>query len=168
MAGGCGRAQKPLPVELVVVARPMNAAVESLAQEYAGMVRRYAPFAETRLAPNPKNSAKAEVQVEAEGQKVLGRLRGDDFVVALDERGKDLSSEGLAELLAEPPGGAGRVVFLIGGPYGHSPEVRERARARGAVVRLSRMVLNHQVARLVALEQIYRGWTIIRGEKYHH
>ena len=106
--------------------------------------------------------------MEAEGQKVLGRLRGDDFVVALDERGKDLSSEGLAELLAEPPGGAGRVVFLIGGPYGHSPEVRERARARGAVVRLSRMVLNHQVARLVALEQIYRGWTIIRGEKYHH
>ena len=102
------------------------------------------------------------------GQKVLGRLGGDDFVVALDERGKDLSSEGLAELLAEPPGGAGRVVFLIGGPSGHSPEVRERARARGAVVRLSRMVLNHQVARLVALEQIYRGWTIIRGEKYHH
>ena len=151
-----------------MVARPMNAAVEALAAEYGDMIRRYAPFQETRLAPNPKNSAKVEVQVQAEGEKVLGRLHGDDFVVALDERGRDVSSEDLAELVAEPPGGAGRIVFLIGGPHGHSAKVRQRAHERGAVVRLSKMVLNHQIARLVALEQIYRGWTIIRGEKYHH
>ena len=82
------------------------------------------------------------------------------------EDGKALTSEGLADLVAEAPErGARSIVFCVGGPYGHDDSVREGA---DAVVSLSGCVLNHAVARLVLLEQIYRAWTIIKGEKYHH
>lgn len=87
-------------------------------------------------------------------------------MVLLDERGRDLSSPDLAKLLAQASDqGWPQLVFCIGGPFGHSQEVRARADDQ---VRLSTMVLNHQVAHVVLLEQLYRAWTILRGEPYHH
>ncbi len=84
----------------------------------------------------------------------------------LCERGRDVSSEDVAALLAAageaaPPA----LVFAIGGPFGHGPAVRARA---DDSIRLSRLVLNHQVARLVLCEQLYRAWSILKGENYHH
>ena len=104
--------------------------------------------------------------MRAEGERVMKHVQPDDFVVALDERGKDLTSEGFAALLADA-GDAGKrsVVFALGGPFGHDDAVRRRADVQ---LRLGAMVMNHQVARIVALEQMYRAWTILRGEPYHH
>ena len=169
-AGGGGkfpRAVRPLPMELVIVARPVNRHVEALAAEYGEKIRRYVPrFEESTIRPNPGNASDPASQRAAEGERVIKRFKGGEFCVVLDERGKALTSEGLADLVAEAPErGARSIVFCVGGPYGHDDSVREGA---DAVVSLSGCVLNHAVARLVLLEQIYRAWTIIKGEKYHH
>lgn len=74
-------------------------------------------------------------------------------------------SEDVARLLAQAGDEGSTLVFCIGGPYGHSPQVRARA---NKVVRLSSLVLNHQVAYIVLVEQLYRGWTILSGSPYHH
>lgn len=127
---------------------------------------RYTEVQEQQIKPNPKNAKDPASAVQHEGERVLRALRPGDHVVLLDERGRDLTSEGLARLLAAA-GDNGRpgLAFCIGGPHGHSDAVRARA---DETVRLSSMVLNHQVAAVVLLEQLYRAWTILRGEPYHH
>lgn len=97
---------------------------------------------------------------------MLASITPQEYVVVLDERGKDLTSEGLADLLAMVgEEHAAGVVFAVGGAYGHSDAVRQRA---DRVVKLSSCVLNHAVAQVVLLEQVYRAYTILRGEPYHH
>mmetsp|Transcript_4901 Transcript_4901/g.17786 ORF Transcript_4901/g.17786 Transcript_4901/m.17786 type:complete len:89 (+) Transcript_4901:803-1069(+) len=81
------------------------------------------------------------------------------------DRGKEVSSEGLAELIRSAGERGVNMAFLIGGPFGHSEAVHQRANAS---IRLSKMVLNHDVARIVLVEQLYRAWTILKGEPYHH
>ena len=86
--------------------------------------------------------------------------------VLLCERGREVSSADVARLLSDAgEANPSALVFAIGGPFGHGAAVRERA---DDSIRLSAMVLNHQVARLVLAEALYRGWTILRGEPYHH
>lgn len=97
--------------------------------------------------------------------QVLKSISPDEKVVLLDERGRDASSEDIARLIALAGDNGTPLVFIVGGPFGHGPAVVERA---DDTIRLSRMVLNHQVAYVVLVEQLYRGWTIIRGEPYHH
>jgi len=140
--------------------------MESVALEYVKKIQRYCAFEEVQLRPNPKNSSDVSTQVSSEGERVMRSITTKDWVVILDERGKEMTSEKFADLIADAgETGASAVVFCIGGPFGHGPQVRERANVS---VKLSAMVLNHQVAFLVLLEQIYRAWTILRGEKYHH
>lgn len=88
-----------------------------------------------------------------------------DRVIILDERGREATSEDIARLIAEAGDNGMPLVFVVGGPFGHGAAVIERA---SDSIRLSRMVLNHQVAYIVLVEQLYRAWTIIRGEPYHH
>lgn len=102
----------------------------------------------------------------AESAVVLKRIDPTDYVVLLDERGKDLSSEQFAATLDRlEQEGAKRLVFIIGGAYGVNDEVRERA---NFVLRLSTMVFPHQLVRLVLTEQLYRAHSIRTGGKYHH
>lgn len=137
-----------------------------------------------QLKPNPKKSTSPEVQQQTEGvgmpllsvlsvrgiltpgERVLAAISPQEYVVVLDERGKDLTSDGLADMLAMVgEEHAAGVVFAVGGAYGHSDAVRQRA---DRVVKLSSCVLNHAVAQVVLLEQVYRAYTILRGEPYHH
>lgn len=84
----------------------------------------------------------------------------------LDERGTDISSEQFADLLGDAGNkGVSRLLFCVGGPYGHGRKLRERA---DVSVKLSSMVLNHQIALILLIEQLYRSWTILKGQKYHH
>lgn len=104
--------------------------------------------------------------IAAEGELLLSRIPGGAFVVVLDERGQGLTSEGLAGLLERHMvSGTTEWVVVIGGAHGLSNEVRRRA---DLLLSLSAMTLPHQVARLLLLEQLYRGCTIIRNEPYHH
>lgn len=160
------RAFRALPVAVINVSKNSSTAAQQFADEYAEKIRRYLPFTATTLRTNPKKASSTEVAKNAEGEKVLQALKPQDRVVLLCERGREVTSEGIARIIAEAgDSGCSRLVFCIGGPFGHAAAVADRA---DESVRLSKMVLNHTVANIVLLEQIYRGLTILSNQKYHH
>ena len=114
---------------------------------------------------NAKNLSEAQ-QKQAEGSEILKRLQAGDRLVLLDEKGKALTSEGFAQFLQKKMNsGLKNLVFVIGGPYGFSEEIYNRAQGK---VSLSNMTFSHQMVRLFFIEQLYRGFTILRNEPYHH
>ena len=100
-----------------------------------------------------------------ECSRMLSRLKEGDLLVACDERGKEMTSEGLARFLQSHATGRGRLVFAVGGAWGLTDEFRARAEF---LLSLSEMTLPHELARLVVTEQLYRALTILRGMSYHH
>jgi 23S rRNA (pseudouridine1915-N3)-methyltransferase len=101
-----------------------------------------------------------------EGEKMLSHLKKEDYVVLLDEKGRELASEGVADLIANRMvDSAKRMVFIIGGAYGVSDEIHKRA---NYTWKLSSLVFPHMLVRIILLEQLYRAMTIVQGEKYHH
>jgi 23S rRNA (pseudouridine1915-N3)-methyltransferase len=134
---------------------------------YASRLRKYCSF-EIITVPDIKNTRNmpAREQKAKEGARILDTLGKDDYVVLLDERGTELRTEEFSEWIGKRqlvPGK--RVVFIIGGPWGFSDEVYEIADYR---ISLSRMTFPHQLVRLLFIEQIYRVFTILKGEPYHH
>ncbi len=124
--------------------------------------------AEWNIIPMPKNTAMlSEMDLKKkEGETVLSFLNREDYLVLLDERGKQLSSEALANFIQVRANERTKtIVFLIGGAFGVSEEVKKRADAQWS---LSKLVFPHQLVRLILAEQIYRACSINRNEKYHH
>jgi 23S rRNA (pseudouridine1915-N3)-methyltransferase len=123
---------------------------------------------EWTIIPPPKNAGllpEAELR-KKEAELVLGMLKPDDFLVALDERGKGLRSEELAAFLQQRATESSKnVIFLIGGAYGIDAAVLARAQLKWS---LSGLTFPHQLVRLILAEQLYRACTILRNEKYHH
>lgn len=103
--------------------------------------------------------------VEEEAESILARLQPGDYFVALDERGKEYDSVGLAGEFKKLNESGQRIVFAIGGPFGLSNKVRERA---NLLLSLSKLTFTHEMARLILLEQLYRAMTIIKGKTYHY
>ncbi len=103
---------------------------------------------------------------EREGELILKSVKATDFLVLLDERGKELTSVEFAGFLEmRAVAGSKSITFAVGGPYGFSPEVYQRADME---ISLSKMTLPHQLVRIFFVEQLYRAFTIIKGEPYHH
>lgn len=121
-----------------------------------------APF-EAEVVILPHSSKPSNLAVQDESETILARLKTGDFVILLDERGKNLSSPELSELVCSHTGQ--HVVFVIGGAYGVTPELRQRA---DVLWSLSRLVFPHQLVRLILAEQLYRAQEISKGGKYHH
>jgi 23S rRNA (pseudouridine1915-N3)-methyltransferase len=123
---------------------------------------------EWNIIPMPKNAAalsEGELK-KKEGETILQMLNKDDYLVLLDERGKQLSSEGLALLIQSRANeGLKNLIFLIGGAYGVSDAVMARSNYKWG---LSILVFPHQLVRLILAEQVYRACSINRNEKYHH
>jgi 23S rRNA (pseudouridine1915-N3)-methyltransferase len=135
--------------------------------EFAGRLKRYLPFSITEIKEH-KTGRKQDLQriIATEGENLEQRIPAGSFVIALDQRGKSLSSEQLADLMSEHMvRSIPEWTLLIGGPYGLNESLRKRA---NLVLSLSAMTLTHQMARLLLLEQLYRCCTIIRNEPYHH
>ncbi len=135
-------------------------------EEFRKRVVRYVPF-KIETVPDLKNSrnmSMKEVQ-EKEGAMILKRVKAGDHVILLDERGKEYHSIGFAEHLNLLEGRVNHLLFVIGGPYGFSEEVYRRSDEKFS---LSRLTFSHQMIRLLFLEQIYRSFTILKGEPYHH
>ena len=105
-----------------------------------------------------------EVQ-EKEGELLLKRLKTGDYLILLGERGQDYDSISFAEYLNGLEGKVNQIQFVIGGPYGFSRQVYERADAK---LSLSKLTFSHQLVRVIFLEQLYRAFTILKGEPYHH
>lgn len=135
--------------------------------EYSGRLGHYIPF-EIQIIPdikNAKNLTEAQ-QKEKEGELILKNLQAGDYVVLLDEKGKEYTSLQFAEYIEKKTHTVGkRLVFVIGGPYGFSQSVYGKANEK---LTLSRMTFSHQMVRLIFLEQLYRSMTILNNEPYHH
>ncbi len=136
---------------------------EAGVQGYAERLRRYAELELVEL-PAAKGALPPADARRREGEALLGKVRPDSWLVALDERGTLLDSMELARLVATARDAGRELVFCIGGDEGLDPSLRERA---WKVVALSRMTLPHRLARLVLMEQLYRAFSLMRGEPYH-
>ena len=134
---------------------------------YVSRLKHYIPFSVVEI-PELKNvSALTRDQIKTrEGELILKNIRPTDDVILLDERGKEYSSTELAKIIQDKLSYGNRdIVYVIGGAYGFSDQVYKRADSK---LSLSRMTFSHQMVRAIFAEQIYRAFTIMRGEPYHH
>lgn len=154
-----------MKVALIRLGRARTPWADQAVADFVRRLPRNLQFSEETLDPEPFRGDVEAVRA-AEAARLLGALKAGDRLVAVDERGELPTSEGFASWLDEAARlSTRRLVFAIGGPYGHGPRARDEAWRRLA---LGRMVLNHELARVVIVEQLYRASTILWGGSYHH
>lgn len=156
-----------MKISLWTIGKGNDAYVKEGIEDFTRRISRYYPVDWTILPP-PKNAGTlSETELKKrEADLILQSLKQDDFLVTLDENGKQLSSEGLAQFIQlRSNESAKNLVFLIGGAFGIDEQVLNRARFKWS---LSQLTFPHQLVRLILAEQIYRACTILRNEKYHH
>ena len=155
-----------MKTELLLIGKTTDRHVDALLADYAGRICHYMPFAVTVIPElkNTKSLSQAQ-QKEREGQLILQRLSPADALVLLDEHGHEFRSLELAQWLQQKQNTTRHLVLAIGGPYGFSEAVYQRANEK---LSLSRLTFSHQMVRAILAEQIYRACTIIKGEPYHH
>lgn len=154
-------------IKLLAIGKTDNKELQKLIDEYTKRLAFYIKF-ELEIIPDLKNSKSLSEsqQKEKEGELILSKLSTSDQLVLLDENGKSFSSVGFSEELQKKMNsGIKTLVFVIGGPYGFSDAVYAKANGK---ISLSAMTFSHQMVRLFFIEQLYRGFTILRGEPYHH
>ena len=154
-------------IELLVVGKTDMKEVEALVAMYTKRLNHYVRFAITTIADvrNTRKLSEAE-QRRMEGEAILRLINDSDHVMLLDERGVELRSIEFAELLQRRmSSGIKRLVFVIGGPYGFSDALYQRANSS---LSLSKMTFSHQIVRAIFAEQLYRAFTILGNEPYHH
>lgn len=156
-----------MKILLIAVGKTATPYINEGIDAYMRRLTHYIPV-ESMIIPDIKGgkSMTETRQKELEGTAILNEIKGGDHVVLLDERGKELTSRDFAAFIdRKSVTVAKRLIFVIGGPYGFSKEVYDRADEK---LSLSRMTFNHEMVRLFFVEQIYRAMTILKGEPYHH
>lgn len=141
--------------------------VKAGVEDFTSRISRYFKV-DWNIIPPPKNAAALDEAglKKKEAEAILGQLTKDDYLLLLDERGKQMSSEGLAAFLqARANESIRQLVILIGGAFGVDEAVQKRANSTWS---LSQLVFPHQLVRLIVSEQVYRACTILKNEKYHH
>ena len=151
---------------LIVVGRTVEQHYITAINDYIERTKHFISF-DMEVIPELKNtkSLSEDQQKQKEGELILKEIQPSDTVVLLDEHGSEFRSIEYAKWLKQKQNTARRLVFVIGGPYGFSPDVYARANDK---ISLSRMTFSHQMVRLIFTEQLYRACTIIKGEPYHH
>lgn len=156
-----------MKVNLILVGKTTDKTFQSIIDDYSERVKHYTPF-EVTVIPELKNtkSLSQEQQKQMEGEQILRQLQESDHVVLLDEHGQELRSIEFATWISKKQQAVSRrLVFVIGGPYGFSPTIYQRANEK---LSLSKMTFSHQMVRMIFIEQLYRAFTILKGEQYHH
>jgi len=156
-----------MKIKLLTVGKTTNPHLIKLQDEYQNRLKYYIPFDLTVIPElkNTKNLSVAEQQ-EKEADLILKQLEINDEVILLDEKGKQYTSVGFSEFISKKMlASHKRMIFVVGGPYGFSERVYQRANGK---VSLSAMTFSHQMIRLIFVEQLYRAMTILKGEPYHH
>jgi len=153
-------------ISLLVVGKTTDPRLQALIDDYQQRLGHYVPF-ELTVIPDLRNAKSlTESQIkEQEGEEILKRLTPSMEVILLDEHGAERRSIEYAEWLQKKMGSGRDMTFVIGGPYGFSEAVYQRADGQ---MSLSRMTFSHQMVRLFFVEQLYRAMTILRHEPYHH
>ncbi|MBN9386241.1 MAG: 23S rRNA (pseudouridine(1915)-N(3))-methyltransferase RlmH [Chitinophagaceae bacterium] len=156
-----------MKLQLWSIGKDHEAYVKTGVDDFTKRISRYYPV-DWMILPPPRNAgALSHTELKKkEGDMVLEALSKEDYLVALDERGRQMSSEGLAQFIQTRANDSVRnLIFLIGGAFGLDERVLQRANHKWS---LSQLTLPHQLVRLVLAEQLYRACTIQRNEKYHH
>ncbi|HEY0677836.1 MAG TPA: 23S rRNA (pseudouridine(1915)-N(3))-methyltransferase RlmH [Chitinophagaceae bacterium] len=156
-----------MKIQLWSIGKPHDKDLSAAIGQFTQRCNNYFPV-QWNIIATPKNAAsmnEAELK-KKEAEIILQMLEKSDYLVVLDERGKQLSSEGLAEMInSRANESVKRLVFLIGGAYGLDESILQAARFKWS---LSSLTFPHQLVRLILAEQLYRAFTIMRNEKYHH
>jgi 23S rRNA (pseudouridine1915-N3)-methyltransferase len=156
-----------MKITLIAIGKTDNQHLQVLINDYIKRLGFYLSFTFVIIPDIKKAKKVSEIQQKnAEGTEILKRIIPSDTLILLDENGKSLSSVGLSEFLQKKMNsGLKNLVFVIGGPYGFSEEIYQRANGK---ISLSEMTFSHQMVRLFIIEQLYRGFTILKNEPYHH
>lgn len=156
-----------MKIQLYVVGKTTTSYIATAIETYVSRLKHYIPF-ELKIIADLKNARKltTEQQSVQEGEQILSNINSGDFVILLDERGMEFTSREFAQFLEHRMATLScNIVFVVGGPYGFSRQVYDRANYK---ISLSRMTFSHEMVRLFFVEQVYRAMTILRGEPYHH
>lgn len=156
-----------MKITLLVIGKTDAGYFVDAVDEYRKRLEHYIPF-ELQVIPDIKNTKNLTdiQQKEKEGELILKSLQAGDYLVLLDDKGKEYTSVQFASYIEKKTHTvAKRLVFVVGGPYGFSPAVYEKASEK---LTLSRMTFSHQMVRLIFVEQLYRAMTILNNEPYHH
>jgi 23S rRNA (pseudouridine1915-N3)-methyltransferase len=156
-----------MKIKLIAVGKTDNKNLQLFMDDYIKRLGFYIPF-EFKVIPDLKNTKSLSelLQKQKEGELILKQIEQSEELYLLDENGKTYTSLSFSEFLNKKmSSGLKQLVFVIGGPYGFSEEVYQRANGK---ISLSQMTFSHQMVRLFFLEQLYRGFTILKNEPYHH
>ena len=156
-----------MKIKLITIGKTDNKQLGALIEDYKKRIGFYIKF-QIEIIPdikNVKNLSEAQ-QKQKEGELILGKINTTDALILLDENGKQFNSIEFSKYLQKHMNsGIKQLVFVIGGPYGFSDDVYKKANGK---ISLSKMTFSHQMVRLFFTEQLYRGFTILRNEPYHH
>jgi len=156
-----------MKIKLLVIGKTDNKELLQLIQVYQNRLKHYIKF-ELEIIPDikkVKNLSENQQKIK-EGELILKRLQSTDELILLDEKGKEFRSIEFSKYLQKKMNsGIKQLVFVIGGPYGFSEEVYKKSKGK---ISLSKMTFSHQMVRLFMVEQVYRAFTIIKNEPYHH
>ena len=156
-----------MEIKLIAIGKTDRTELDQLINSYQKRLIHYVRFS-FEIIPDIKNSKNLseKLQKEEEGKLILSKLSNSDRLILLDENGKEMNSVGFSEFLQKlMNSGLKRLVLVIGGPYGFSDAVYKKASGKLA---LSKMTFSHQMVRLFIIEQLYRSFTILKNEPYHH
>lgn len=154
-----------MKIRLIQIGNTEDSRIIDLCSDYESRLKHYISFEQLslNLRKKPSNIEKLKIQ---EGEAILSKIDQNAQLILLDEKGRSFDSEQFASFIQKRLNVGGReIVFLIGGAYGFSQPVYDRADFK---IALSEMTFTHQMVRLIFIEQIYRAFTILKGEKYHH
>ena len=156
-----------MTIKLIAIGKTDSVSLQDLIKVYENRLKHYVRF-ELDIIPdikNVKNISETE-QKEKEGELILKKLNATDVLILLDENGKQFGSVEFADFLQKKMNsGIKQLVLVIGGPYGFSDAIYTKAQAK---ISLSKMTFSHQMVRLFLVEQLYRAFTILKNEPYHH
>ena len=156
-----------MTIKLIAIGKTDNKQLIALIEDYTKRLGFYIKFSLVIIPDikNSKNLSEAQ-QKQKEGELILNKLNTSDALLLLDENGKQMDSVGFSGYLQKHMNsGIKQLVFVIGGPYGFSDDVYKKANGK---LSLSKMTFSHQMIRLFFIEQLYRGFTILKNEPYHH
>lgn len=156
-----------MQIKLIAIGKTDDKQLQQLIELYQNRLKHYIKF-DLEVIPDIKNAKNLseKQQKEKEGDLILKKISPTDILVLLDENGKQFTSMDFSTYLQKKMNtGIKQLVFVIGGPYGFSEAVYQKAQGK---ISLSKMTFSHQMIRLFIVEQIYRGFTILKNEPYHH
>ena len=156
-----------MKIKLLVIGKTDDKNLHQLIDVYQKRLQHYIKF-ELEILPDVKNVKKLSEfqQKEKEGELILKKIQNSDLLILLDDKGKEYTSVGFSQFLQKKMNsGIKQLVLVVGGPYGFSEQVYKKSQGK---LSLSKMTFSHQMIRLFIVEQLYRGFTILKNEPYHH